>query len=122
VDLPGAAREKLKPVPAAGLTVVLLKRGLRNVVIRGVEKINAQAPRPVGPAVAVRAGDAMVGDNDVVAIPAAKSQEVANVALAQSALEDFEERMRAGQSTSGPYAPGNGTSVEFAAWRQKEGR
>ncbi|WFU91577.1 hypothetical protein QA644_25905 (plasmid) [Rhizobium sp. CC1099] len=122
MDLPGAAREKLKPVPAAALTVVLLKRGLLNVVIRGVEKINAQAPRPVGRAVAVCPGDAMVGDNDVVAIPAAMSQEVANVALVQTALEDFEDRMRAGQSISGPYAPGDGASAEFAAWRQKEGR
>nr|WP_210263456.1 hypothetical protein [Rhizobium sp. SEMIA 4085] len=120
--MPGTACEKLKPVPAAALTAVLLKRGLRNVVIRGVEKINAQAPRPVGPAVAVCAGDAMVGDNDVVAIPAAISQEIANVALVQAALEDFEARKGAGQSISGPHAPGDGASAEIAAWRQKEGR
>ncbi|WP_117190001.1 ribonuclease activity regulator RraA [Rhizobium terrae] len=47
-------REKLKGVSTATLTSVLLKRGLRNVFIRGVHKINKDAPRLVGPAYTLR--------------------------------------------------------------------
>lgn len=47
-------REKLKAVSTATLTSVLLKRGLRNVFIRGVHKINKGAPRLVGPAYTLR--------------------------------------------------------------------
>ncbi len=47
-------REKLKAVSTATLTTVLLKRGLRNVFIRGVYKINPDAPRLVGPAFTLR--------------------------------------------------------------------
>lgn len=48
------ALEKLKAVSTATLTTVLLKRGLRNVFIRGVHKINPDAPRLVGPAFTLR--------------------------------------------------------------------
>lgn len=54
MDLSDAVREKLKAVSIATLTTVLLKRGLRNVFIRGVHKINPQAPRLVGPAFTLR--------------------------------------------------------------------
>jgi regulator of RNase E activity RraA len=47
-------REKLKTVSTATLTTVLLKRGFRNVFIRGVHKINPGAPRLVGPAFTLR--------------------------------------------------------------------
>jgi regulator of RNase E activity RraA len=47
-------REKLKGVSTATLTTVLLKRGLRNVFIRGIHKINRDAPRLVGPAFTLR--------------------------------------------------------------------
>lgn len=47
-------REKLKAVSTATLTSVLLKRGLRNVFIHGIHKINRQAPRLVGPAFTLR--------------------------------------------------------------------
>jgi regulator of RNase E activity RraA len=48
------SREKLKAVSTATLTSVLLKHGLRNVFIRGVHKINKDAPRLVGPAYTLR--------------------------------------------------------------------
>jgi regulator of RNase E activity RraA len=48
------ARRKLTAVSTATLTSVLLKRGLRNVFIRGVHKINKNAPRLVGPAFTLR--------------------------------------------------------------------
>ena len=48
------ALEKLKAVSTATLTTVLLKRGLRNVFIRGVHKINPDAPRLVWPAFTLR--------------------------------------------------------------------
>lgn len=54
MDLSDAVREKIKAVSTATLTTVLLKRGLRNVFIRGVYKINPQAPRLVGPAFTLR--------------------------------------------------------------------
>lgn len=47
-------REKLKAVSTATLTTVLLKRGLRNVFIRGIHKINADAPRMAGEAFTLR--------------------------------------------------------------------
>ncbi|OAP36657.1 hypothetical protein AU381_19425 [Sinorhizobium glycinis] len=49
-----ATREKLKTVSTATLTTVLMKRGLRNVFIRGIHKINPAAPRLVGPAFTLR--------------------------------------------------------------------
>lgn len=48
------SREKLKTVSTATLTSVLLKRGLRNVFIHGIHKINKDAPRLVGPAFTLR--------------------------------------------------------------------
>ncbi len=54
MELSDAVREKLKAVSTATLTTVLLKRGLRNVFICGVHKINPQAPRLVGPAFTLR--------------------------------------------------------------------
>ncbi|MGV8938260.1 MAG: ribonuclease activity regulator RraA [Allorhizobium sp.] len=54
MSLSDGAREKLKSVSTATLTTVLLKRGLRNVFIRGVHKINPDAPRMVGPAFTLR--------------------------------------------------------------------
>lgn len=47
-------REKLKTVSTATLTTILLKRGLRNVFIHGIHKINSDAPRLVGPAFTLR--------------------------------------------------------------------
>lgn len=47
-------REKLKTVSTATLTTILLKRGLRNVFIRGIHKISKDAPRLVGPAFTLR--------------------------------------------------------------------
>lgn len=47
-------REKLSAVSTATLTTVLLKHGLRNVFIRGIHKINPDAPRLVGPAFTLR--------------------------------------------------------------------
>ncbi len=47
-------RAKLETVSTATLTTILLKRGLRNVFIHGVYKINPDAPRLVGPAFTLR--------------------------------------------------------------------
>ncbi|SIQ42790.1 Regulator of RNase E activity RraA [Rhizobium sp. RU35A] len=54
MPLSASARDKLKAVSTATLTTVLLKRGLRNVFIRGIHKINPQAPRMVGEAFTLR--------------------------------------------------------------------
>lgn len=54
MPLSASARDKLKTVSTATLTTVLLKRGLRNVFIRGIHKINPEAPRMVGEAFTLR--------------------------------------------------------------------
>lgn len=54
MNLSDAVRTKLGAVSTATLTTVLMKRGLRNVFIRGIHKINPQAPRLVGPAFTLR--------------------------------------------------------------------
>jgi regulator of RNase E activity RraA len=54
MHLSDETRDKLKAVSTATLTTVLLKRGLRNVFIRGIHKINPDAPRLVGPAFTLR--------------------------------------------------------------------
>lgn len=54
MTLSDETRDKLKAVSTATLTTALLKRGLRNVFIRGIHKINRQAPRLVGPAFTLR--------------------------------------------------------------------
>lgn len=48
------SKEMLAAVSTATLTTVLLKRGLRNVFIRGIHKINPDAPRMVGEAFTLR--------------------------------------------------------------------
>ena len=47
-------REKLKGVSTATLTTVLFKRGFRNCYIQGIQLINPDAPRMVGPAYTLR--------------------------------------------------------------------
>lgn len=54
MPLSDKTREQLKTISTATLTTVLLKRGLRNVFIRGIHKINPDAPRLVGPAFTLR--------------------------------------------------------------------
>lgn len=54
MDFKEETREKLRNVSTATLTTILLKRGLRNVFIRGIHKINKAAPRLVGPAFTLR--------------------------------------------------------------------
>jgi regulator of RNase E activity RraA len=54
MSLTEQSREKLKAVSTATLTTVLLKRGLRNVFIRGIHKINPDTPNMVGPAFTLR--------------------------------------------------------------------
>ncbi|MBT9369811.1 ribonuclease activity regulator RraA [Rhizobium sp. CSW-27] len=54
MPLSASARDQLKAVSTATLTTVLLKRGLRNVFIRGIHKINPEAPRMVGEAFTLR--------------------------------------------------------------------
>lgn len=54
MDFKQETREKLRNVSTATLTTILLKRGLRNVFIRGIHKINKAAPRLVGPAFTLR--------------------------------------------------------------------
>lgn len=54
MELKDETREKLQTISTATLTTVLLKRGLRNVFIRGIHKINPDAPRMVGPAFTLR--------------------------------------------------------------------
>ncbi|MCO5731151.1 ribonuclease activity regulator RraA [Rhizobium sp. SSA_523] len=48
------SKDMLAAVSTATLTTVLLKRGLRNVFIRGIHKINPDAPRMVGEAFTLR--------------------------------------------------------------------
>ena len=94
MDLSDAVRETIKAVSTATLTTRLWKRGLRNVFICGVHKINPQAPRLVGPAFTLRYFPTR---------------------------EDIEERVQAGQSVFGLYPPGEEATAEFAAWRQQKG-
>lgn len=54
MPLSANSRDRLKTVSTATLTTVLLKRGLRNVFIRGIHKINPEAPRMVGEAFTLR--------------------------------------------------------------------
>ena len=48
------SREALKKVSTATLTTVLFKRGLRNVFVQGVFRLNRNAPRMVGEAYTLR--------------------------------------------------------------------
>lgn len=52
--LDAAAIETLKRVSTATLTTVLLKKGLRNVWLRGTVPLDADQPRVVGPAFTLR--------------------------------------------------------------------
>jgi regulator of RNase E activity RraA len=47
-------RIKLQSISTATINAVLVKRGLRNTCIRGVQLINASAPRMIGPAFTLR--------------------------------------------------------------------
>jgi len=47
-------KARLAAVSVATLTTVLFKRGFRNTFIRGIHRINPQAPRMVGPAYTLR--------------------------------------------------------------------
>jgi regulator of RNase E activity RraA len=47
-------KARLAAVSVATLTTVLFKRGFRNAFIRGIHRINANAPRMVGPAYTLR--------------------------------------------------------------------
>lgn len=54
MTLTEAARETLMSVSTATLTTVLLKKGLRNVWMRGTKPLRADQPRIVGPAFTLR--------------------------------------------------------------------
>ena len=70
-------------------------------------------------------GDVVVGDAEgVVVIPAHLADEVAAEAVEMTAFEDFvQEKVMEGRSIFGLYPPTDEQSrVEFAAWRQANGR
>lgn len=70
-------------------------------------------------------GDIVVGDREgVVVIPAGIADEIADEAVAMTAFEDFvTEQVRAGRSILGLYpATDPQTKVDFAAWREANGR
>jgi regulator of RNase E activity RraA len=75
--------------------------------------------------VAVYPGDLVVGDGEgVVVIPAHLAQEVAVEAIEMTVFEDFVmEEVRKGRSILGLYpATDEQTKLDFAAWRQANGR
>jgi regulator of RNase E activity RraA len=75
--------------------------------------------------VAVWPGDVMVGDGEgVVVIPAAIADEVAIEAVEMTAFEDFvQEQVLGGRSILGLYPPTDEQArVDYAAWRQANGR
>ncbi len=74
--------------------------------------------------VAVLPGDVVMGDlNGVVAIPAAKVEEVAKVCVERELLESWViERVRGGAPLAGTYPPDEATLAAFAAWRRETGR
>jgi hypothetical protein len=53
----------LSRVTTATLTTVLLKKGLRNVWLRGTRPLNPDQPRLVGPALRSRASPSSTGGN-----------------------------------------------------------
>src|SRR3569832_932562 len=70
-------------------------------------------------------GDVILGDRDgVIVIPAHLADEIANEAVEMTAFEDFvTEQVQKGKSILGLYpATDEQTSVDFAAWRKKNGR
>ena len=70
-------------------------------------------------------GDVVVGDAEgVVVIPAHQAHEVAAEAVAMTAFEDFvQAKVMEGRSILGLYPPTDEQSrVDFAAWRQANGR
>jgi regulator of RNase E activity RraA len=70
-------------------------------------------------------GDVIVGDADgVVVIPAHLADEIAEEGVEMTAFEDFvTEKVHEGRSILGLYPPTDEqTKVDFAAWRQKNGR
>ena len=70
-------------------------------------------------------GDVIVGDAEgVVVIPAHLADEVAAEAVEMTAFEDFvQEQVLAGRSILGLYPPTDEQSrIDFAAWRQANGR
>ena len=70
-------------------------------------------------------GDVIVGDREgVVVIPAAIADEIADEAFEMTAFEDFvTEKVLEGRTIVGLYpATDPQTNVDFAEWRQKNGR
>ena len=70
-------------------------------------------------------GDVIVGDAEgVVVIPAHLADEVAAEAVEMTALEDFvQDKVMEGRSILGLYPPTDEQSrIDFAAWRQANGR
>ncbi len=70
-------------------------------------------------------GDVIVGDNDgVIVVPAHLADEVAAEGTEMTAFEDFvSEQVLGGRSIIGLYPPTHEqTSVDFAAWREANGR
>lgn len=70
-------------------------------------------------------GDVIVGDGEgVVVVPLHMAEEVAQEAVNMTAFEDFvTERVHGGQSVLGLYpATDESTRVEFAAWKERNGR
>jgi regulator of RNase E activity RraA len=75
--------------------------------------------------VAVFPGDIVVGDGEgVIVIPAALADEVAEEAVQMTSFEDFvTEQVMKGKSILGLYpATDEQTNVDFASWRQANGR
>ncbi len=75
--------------------------------------------------VAVWPGDVMVGDQEgVIVVPAEIADEVATEAVEMTAFEDFvTEEVRKGRSIAGLYPPTDPQAgLDFAAWRQHNGR
>ena len=75
--------------------------------------------------VAVWPGDVVVGDNEgVVIVPAHLAEEIADEAVEMTAFEDFvSEEVLNGRSIIGLYpATRDETLVDFARWREKNGR
>jgi regulator of RNase E activity RraA len=70
-------------------------------------------------------GDIVLGDGEgVVIIPAGMADEVAAEAVEMTVFEDFvQEKVMEGRSILGLYPPTDDqTKVDFAAWRQAQGR
>jgi regulator of RNase E activity RraA len=70
-------------------------------------------------------GDIVLGDGEgVVIIPAGIADEVAAEAVEMTVFEDFvQEKVMEGRSILGLYPPTDDqTKVDFAAWRQAQGR